>query len=330
MLRTLPLLLALVGCPKGGSAPAVGVDMGEDAVGEVVELAFGWEDGWQADTKVHVSYEENGRVLVDERTASNVRIQAAQGALFLVWGEGEVRPVTQVAPPPTHSWIGLHLHLVRRPIIERIEMTGDFSGAGRVDLIDEAQQEAYDQWTQVQLEGLTGRSRTKREAELEAGRAWFSEEQAQAILLEEHDSVTARWVGKVLEIGKTLEERGSVYVPSTGGPVGARVRILAEGSEPCPGNPRRSCAILRRDSEADSRYLTRNVASFLASRAAIIGADPPRLMHAEAQRIERVWVEADTLRPWREEDVLVTVLEHEDGREETSRESLVREWTWKR
>jgi hypothetical protein len=328
MQRHLPLLLALAGCPKPSAGDGAAIDLGDDAVGEAVDLQFGWEDGWKADTKVHVTYEENGRVLVDERTASNVRIQGAQGALFLVWGEGEVRPVTQVAPPPTHSWLGLHLHLVRRPIIERVELTGEFSGAGRVDLIDQAQQEAYDEWSSGLLEGLRGRSRTRREAQLEAGRRWFSEEQAQAILLEEHESVTSRWVGKALEVGKMVEERGSIYVPSTGGPVGARIRLLAEGSEPCPGSPRRSCAVLRRDSEADSRFLTRNVAVFLGGRAEILGTEPPRVAHAEAQRIERIWVESETLRPWREEDVLVTILEHDDGREEVSRESVIREWTW--
>ena len=141
--------------------------------------------------------------------------------------------------------------------------------------------------------------------------------------------MTSRWAGKALEVGRMVEERGSVYVPSTGGPVGGRIRLLAEGSEPCPGSPRKSCAVLRRDSEADSRLLTRSVGLFLGGRAEVLGSEPPRVAHAEAQRIERIWVESKTLRPWREEDVLVTNLENDDGREETSRESVIREWSWK-
>ncbi|TNE88403.1 MAG: hypothetical protein EP330_15085 [Deltaproteobacteria bacterium] len=324
----LPLLFALPGCPKKATSDDDALDLGEDSVGEVVELLFDWRDGWEADTKVHVEYRENDRVLVEERTASHVRTHMARGAIFLLWGEGEVRPVTQVAPAPSHSWIGLHLHLARRPLIERVELTGEFSGAGRLEMVEQAQEEAFSKWTTQLLEGLRGRERDRREKALEQGKEWFTEEQAQAILREEHESVTGRWIGKALEIGKTQNERGSIYVPTAGGMVSASVAVLAEGTEPCPGNPRLRCTMLRRDAEADSRLLTRQMQTWIDDRSEIIGEDAPRLAHVEAQRVERIWVEADTLRPWREEDTLTTFAELEDGSEQTSRESIVREWQW--
>jgi hypothetical protein len=330
LMRYLSLLvfLALPGCPK--NAPDDALDLGADAVGEVVELAFGWDDGWEADTKVHVAYSENDRVLLDERTASHVRMRAAHGALFLVWGEGQVRPATQIAPAPSHSWIGLHLHLARRPLIERIEQTGEFGGAGRVEILDAAQEEAFTTWTQSLLEGMTGRARERKERALEQGKEWFSEEQAQAILREEHESITGRWIGKALELGKPQVQRGSIYVPAAGGMVSASVTIEAEGYEPCPGNTRERCVVLLRAAEADSRLLTRQMQDWTDNRALIMGRTAPRLGLVEAHRVERVWVEAASLRPWREEDTLDTFAELAEGGEESARESIVREWNWSR
>lgn len=329
-MRTLSFLalLSLPGCPKQNPPAENVVDFGDQAVGEVVELNFDWQDGWAADTSVHVEYREDDRVLVEERTASNVRVRAANGALFLIWGEGQVRPVTQVSPAPSHSWIGLHLHLARKPLIERVELDGQFAGAGRLEILDEAQQAAYDSWTTELLDGLEGRARRRRAAELEGGKVWFTEEQAQSILREEHESVTGRWIGKALEVGKLQEERGSIYVPTAGGMVFANVSVLAEGMEPCPGQPRLKCAVLRRDAEADSRLLTRATQSWMDARAPVLGESAPELSLVEAQRVERIWVEAETLRPWREEDTLTTYAELADGGEQTARESIVREWNW--
>ncbi|MCO4744343.1 MAG: hypothetical protein KC912_06105 [Proteobacteria bacterium] len=328
-MRYLPVLalLALPGCPK--NSPDGALDLGAEAVGEVVELNFGWADAWEADTKVHVSYSENDRVLLDERTASHVRLRQAHGAVFLVWGEGQVRPVTQVAPAPSHSWIGLHLHLARRPLIERVELTGEFAGAGRIELLDAAQEEAYTSWTESLLEGMTGRARVRKERALEQGKEWFSEEQAQAILREEHESITGRWIGRALEIGKPKVERGSIYVPAAGGMVSASVTIKAEGYEPCPGEPRKRCILLLRDAEADSRLLTRQMQSWTDDQALIMGRQAPKLGLVEANRIERVWVEAESLRPWREEDTLETFAELVEGGEESAREVVVREWAWR-
>lgn len=320
-------LLALPGCPKT-SPPDDALDLGSDTVGQVVELAFGWDDGWEADTKVHVTYLENDEILLEERTASNVRMRIAHGALFLIWGEGQVRPVTQVSPAPSHSWIGLHLHLARRSLIERVELTGEFGGAGRIEMLDEAQEEAYSKWTKSLLEGMSGRARTRREKALEQGKEWFSEEQAQAILREEHESVTGRWVGKALEIGKPVASRGSIYVPAAGGMVSASVTMTALNYEPCPGNQELSCVVLLREAEADSRLLTRQMQEWMDGRGEILGQDVPRLGLVEAHRVERVWVEADSLRPWREEDALQTFAELADGGEESSRETIVREWSW--
>ena len=323
------LAASLAGCPKPATAPVI--DLGEEEVRDYVPLQFALGDGWRAEVRTEISVSEGEGPTWTATSRVPLRVLLKEGSTFLVWGAGSVESATPGMAFPVESWVGLHRHLAETPFVERIEADGSFSGAGSPEALMNAQNLAFEAWRATRLdEGLEGRALERAQEPYEAARPWFSEAQAQAVLRESNERLLGRWLLEPVERGVERLGNRAVFVPEVGAQVVATVRARFEGEEPCPQSHADRCVVLFRDSEADTRLLTRELQRARAERSKVLGDEPgPALSLVEAQRVERVWLEAETMRPWKSEDTLVVYVEDAAGEGSARTTRMVRTWDWR-